>query len=149
MSSALRERALRLLARRDFACEELSRRLAPYAETADDLRALLSELLAEHLLSDERYAGERVRRRSARWGNGRLAEDLRAKGVSEGVISTTLAAEENEVTRACRVWQRKFAGEQALAGDAATRARQARFLANRGFSGETIRRVLRGDLEDD
>lgn len=149
MSGALRERALRLLARRDFACEDLSRRLAPHAESEEQLRALLSDLLAAHMLSDERYAGGRIRRRSARWGNRRLAEDLRTKGVSEGVINATLAAEEDEVTRACRVWRRKFAGEQAAAGDAATRARQARFLASRGFSGETIRRVLRGDLEDE
>ncbi|MDR0378784.1 MAG: RecX family transcriptional regulator, partial [Candidatus Accumulibacter sp.] len=31
----------------------------------------------------------------------------------------------------------------------ASRARQANFLARRGFSGETIRRVLRGGREDD
>ncbi|HEY1391934.1 MAG TPA: RecX family transcriptional regulator, partial [Methylibium sp.] len=40
------------------------------------------------------------------------------------------------------VWRRRFGGEPAE--DAATRARQMRFLAGRGFSTEVIRRVVRG-----
>lgn len=40
-------------------------------------------------------------------------------------------------------------GARAETPDAAERARQMRFLMSRGFSGETIRRVLRGDFEDD
>jgi regulatory protein len=46
------------------------------------------------------------------------------------------------------VWQRKF-GDRPEAADATERARQMRFLLSRGFSGETIRRVVRGDFEDD
>ena len=42
-----------------------------------------------------------------------------------------------------------LAGGPLAAGDAAERARQARFLAGRGFSADTIRRVLRGHLDDD
>jgi regulatory protein len=55
---------------------------------------------------------------------------------------------EDELTRARQIWEAKFAGKP-CAGDAHERARQSRFLMSRGFSAETVRRVLRGDFEDD
>lgn len=144
----LRERALRLLARREHARVELARKLAPHAESAEALAALLDDLSARRLLSDERYVEMRMNARGARFGNARLAYELRSQGVSEELVDAALAASEDELTRARQVWQRKFGGEP-KAHDVAGRARQTRFLMSRGFSGETIRRVLHGDFEDD
>lgn len=144
----LRERALRLLARREHARAELARKLAPHAESAGELEALLDDLNARGLLSDERYVEMRMNARGARFGNTRLAYELRTQGVSEELVDAALAANDDELTRARQVWQRKY-GEESTAPDAAGRARQQRFLMSRGFSGETIRRVLRGDFEDD
>jgi regulatory protein len=90
----------------------------------------------------------RMNARGARFGNARLAYELRTQGVSADLVDAALAAGDDELTRARQVWKRKF-GDQAGAVDAASRARQARFLMSRGFSGETIRRVLRGNFEDD
>ncbi len=149
MCNDLRERALRLLARRDYARQELSRKLAPHAESAQHLAALLDDLAAGSLLSDQRYAATRISSRGARVGDARLAYELRGKGVAEDVVSAALAGVEDELTRARGVWQRKFPGGPLAAADAAERARQARFLAGRGFSADTIRRVLRGHLDDD
>ena len=146
MSATLRERALRLLARREHARVELARKLAPHAESAEQLATLLDDLTARRLLSDERYAEMRMNARSSRFGDARLTHELRMQGVSEALVGEALAAGEDELTRARRVWQRKFGDAP---GDAAERARQMRFLMHRGFSGATIRRVLRGDSEDD
>jgi regulatory protein len=88
----------------------------------------------------------RLNGRSGRFGNARLAHELRTQGVADELVKQALTNVEDEQLRAQQVWQRKF-GNQAV--DAAERARQMRFLINRGFSGETIRRVLRGDFEDD
>lgn len=148
MSGTLRERALRLLARREHARVELSRKLAPHAESAEQLATLLDDLAARHLLSDERYVEMRLNARSARFGNARLAHELRTQGVAEDLVREALAGSEDEQSRARQVWLRKF-GSQPAAVDAAEVARQMRFLASRGFSGETIRRVLRGDFKDD
>ena len=74
--------------------------------------------------------------------------------MSDELVSTALAESADELTRARQVWQRKF-GDNAVSSEdspekrASDRARQMRFLMSRGFSGETIRRVLRGDFEDD
>ena len=146
MELTLRERALRFLARREHARAELARKLAPYAESAEQLAALLDDLAARRLLSDERYAEMRVNARSARYGNARLAHELRTQGVADELVAEALAAGDDELTRARAVWRRKFGAAPA---DAAERAKQMRFLMSRGFAGETIRRVLRGDFEDD
>jgi regulatory protein len=146
MSGTLRERALRLLARREHARQELSRKLAPHAESPEQLEALLDNLAERRLLSDERYVEMRLNARRARYGDARLAHELRTQGIRGELVSSALADGEDELGRARQVWKRKFGS---AAADAAERARQMRFLMNRGFSGETIRRVLRGDLEDD
>lgn len=147
MPASLRERALRLLARREHARAELARKLAPYAETADELEALLDDLAQRRLLSDERYAEMRLNARAARFGNRRLAQELRTQGVADELIDAALAETDDELARARAVWQRKF-GAPPASGDAAERNRQVRFLMARGFSGETIRRVLRDDFDE-
>jgi regulatory protein len=146
MSGTLRERALRLLARREHARQELSRKLAPHAESPEQLEALLDNLAERRLLSDERYVEMRLNARRARYGDARLAHELRTQGIRGELVSSALADGADELDRARQVWKRKF---DSAAADAAERARQMRFLMNRGFSGETIRRVLRGDFEDD
>jgi regulatory protein len=148
MSSSLRERALRLLARREHARMELARKLAPHAESAEELEQLLDDLCARRLLSDERYVEMRMNARSARFGNARLAHELRTQGVAGELVDTALSEATDELSRAREVWQRKF-GALSETQDASGRARQIRFLMGRGFSGETIRRVLRGDFEDE
>lgn len=148
MNATLRERALRLLARREYARAELARKLAAYAESAEELESLLDDLSEHRLLSDERYVEMRLNTRSARYGNARLAQELRSSGVGVELVDAALATVEDELARARQVWQRKY-GDSGGATDPAERARQTGFLMRRGFSGETIRRVLRGGHEND
>jgi regulatory protein len=154
MSDTLRERAMRCLARREHSRAELARKLGGLVESAEDvetLAALLDDLTARGFLSDERYAEIRVSARCARFGNTRLAHELRTQGVAEEVVTETLAANDREFSefaRALQVWQRKF-DSLPTASEHKERARQTRFLLYRGFSGEIIQRVLRGDFEDE
>ncbi len=148
MQISLRERALRLLARREHARAELARKLAPHAESAETLEALLDDLSERRLLSDVRYVEMRMNARRARFGDARLAHELRCQGVAQELVEAALAAGESELSRARQVWRRKFGARDGIP-DAAERARQVRFLMSRGFSGETVRRVLRGDFEED
>lgn len=146
MSGTLRERALRLLARREHSRTELARKLAPHAESAAALDAVLDDLQERQLLSDERYVDMRLRSRAGRLGNARLAYELRTQGIAAELVDAALAAGEDELTRARRVWQGKFGDDPV---DASGRARQIRFMQSRGFSATTIRRLVRGDFEDD
>lgn len=140
----LRARALRLLGRREYSRCELGQKLAAYAESPEAVDRLLDALQAGSYLSDQRYAHQRVRVRAVRYGNQRLADELRSKGLDGECIAAALAESEDETIRCCNVWQKKFDG---LPGNAEERMRQSRFLHGRGFSPEVIRRVLRGELE--
>ena len=146
MTDSLRDRALRLLARREYARVELQRKLAPLAESSEQLGLLLDDLQARRLLSDERYAEMRVTTRAGRFGNARLADEMRRQGVADEVVAEALAASDDELSRAQAVWVKKYGNLPVT--DVAEKAKRMRFLASRGFSAESIRRVVRGDFDD-
>ncbi len=138
----LRERALRLLARREHSRAELRRKLVARLTPEDDLEALLGDLLQRKLLSDERYAESRVHSLSRKFGAARIAHELRAKGLDKGLADqASKAARATEVGRAREVWRRKF---QLAPKTREERARQMRFLQSRGFSFDAIRVVVGG-----
>lgn len=139
--AALRVAALRLLTRRDHSRAELKGKLAVQAASEEQLEAVLDRLQAERLLSDPRYASQRVAARANRYGNARLKQELRQNGVSDDDIAAALPEAGDEAERCQAVWARKF---RELPQTAAERAKQMRFLQYRGFSGEAIRRVMRG-----
>ena len=120
-----------------------SRRLPPTADMQASVDSLLDWLAANGHLSEARFVEARVRTRAARLGNLRIRHELAQHGL-QLAPDEAQALKDSEFARARRVWTRKF---EASPGDAASRARQARFLAARGFSPDVIRRLLRGDDE--
>ncbi|KAB2926689.1 MAG: recombination regulator RecX [Dechloromonas sp.] len=137
----LRVRALQLLTRRDYSRAELQKKLATHAESAEELDSVLDTLQSERLLSDQRYAVQRVAARAGRYGDARLKQELHLKGVGDDDIAAALPEGGDETERCRMVWQRKF---RQLPQSPEERAKQMRFLQYRGFSSEAIRRVLRG-----
>ena len=133
----LRARALRHLVRREHSRAELARKLAPHAESPQAIEALLDALLSRKQQSDERFAAERARVLSRKYGPAKIRQDLKARGIAEDVIGRV--ALEDDVKRAAEILQRKY---RAPASTREERARRARFLQGRGFSYETIRSVL-------
>jgi regulatory protein len=138
---ALRVAALRLLTRRDYGRAELKAKLTTDAGSEEQLNSVLDALHAEGLLSDRRYASERVAARAVRYGNVRLKQELRQHGISDDDIAAALPEGGDEAARCRAVWARKFGR---LPVDATERGRQMRFLQYRGFSGEAIRGAMRG-----
>lgn len=142
----LKARALRLLMRREHSRMQLGARLAPFAESPAAVETLLDELVQRKLLSEDRMAEQRAHVLSRKYGVARIRQDLKAKGVAEDAIVRVAAeAQSTELARATEIWRRKF---REPAADPAGRARQMRFLASRGFSGEVIRKVLAAAGDD-
>ncbi|CAB3796995.1 Regulatory protein RecX [Paraburkholderia caffeinitolerans] len=142
---SLKGRALGYLSRREYSRAELSRKLMPFTENADELEALLDALEREGWLSDARFAESVVYRRAARVGAGRIVSELKRHAVGDELIEEVNAQlRETELARARAVWQKKY-GQ--LPETPAERARQARFLAARGFSMSIIGKILKG-IED-
>lgn len=140
---SLKARAVGLLSRREYSRKELSQRLALHAPDEETLTALLDGLQREGWLSDERYARSQLNQRSARQGERRIIGDLRRQGVADELLDTLsedLRATEYE--RAVQVWRKRFEGK-ALPDTPKEYARQARFLAARGFAGHVVGKVLK------
>ena len=142
----LRERALRLLARREHSRAELAGKLRRYAAPEEDLEILLDDLSRRKLLSDERYAESRAHALSRKYGAARIAHELRAKGLGKELAEQASGvARATEVERAREIWRRKF---RAAPKTREERAKQMRFLQSRGFSFDAIRAVVAGPGED-
>jgi len=136
----LRERALRLLARREHSRAELVRKLGQAGFAQHDIAPLLDELEEKNWLSDQRFAESYVADHRARAGSIKLGYDLRQRGVSEAIIEGVLSEHrDSELQRAQEVWQKKFGS---ASSDATEKARQIRFMQSRGFTSEVIRRTI-------
>ena len=145
---SLKGRALRLLSQREHSRAELVAKLAPHVQDGDDLAAVLDDLQARDFISEARVAESVVHRRAAKLGTQRLVQELRGKGLDEDLVRATAERlRATELARAQAVWQQRFGGQPATRPE--ERARQMRFLAARGFSGDTVRRVLRGAPDGD
>jgi regulatory protein len=139
---SLKGRALRLLAGREHSRRELERKLAAHEAEPGQLKAALDELQARGFIDEQRVLDSLVYRRAPRLGAARIRQELQAKGLdAERVALAVASLQASEVERARAVWRKKFGVPPA---DAAQRAKQARFLAARGFDGAVIRRVLGG-----
>jgi len=142
----LRGRAVAYLARREHTRAELARKLAPHAESPDEVQAVLDELARRKLISDERYAITRSEALAQKFGAARVVRELRDKGVAADSIERISGElKTNELERAREVWRKRFG---ATPRNAAERAKQGRFLQGRGFSFEVIRRVIGGSDEE-
>lgn len=147
---SLKGRALRYLAAREHSRAELATKLSRHVGPEDDPDAVarvLDELAAKGFIDEARVAESVLHRRAGRLGGARVLQELRAKGLPGDVVADAAAQlRSTELARAQAVWRRKFGQPPA---DAAERARQLRFLAARGFSGDVARRALGGAADDD
>ena len=144
----VRAKALALLARREHSAQELKAKLLDRGYDSTAVEAVLSSLAAQKLLSDARFVQEFVAARVRR-GSGplKIREELRGRGVSGELVDEALAGlQAGWSTGAEAARQKRFGA--ALPKDMQERARQARFLQQRGYTMQDIRKALKGDLDD-
>jgi regulatory protein len=146
-SKSMRQVALGLLLRRDYASGELGQALMQRGGAPAEIESLIDELREDGMLDDARFVANFVRQRSER-GQGpvRIAMELRSRQLSEELIDLGLAVID-WADRARYARQRKFGASQPLAR--VERARQARFLQYRGFSADHIRTALGASFDPD
>lgn len=174
---SLKAQALALLARREYSRSELQTRLlaharkraaaaaeapavdpwdheaaaaqpqeAPSAEALHaEVDAVLDWLASRQYQSDTRFVETRVNARAARHGERRIRHELAQHGLTLDA-DTAQQLRSTEVQRAHEVWLKRFG---VVATEAHERARQMRFLAARGFSAESVRRVVGGRDPDE
>ena len=138
---SLRERALALLARREHSRFELAHKLERAGFAPEAIAPLLDEFERKNWLSDRRFAEAWVHDHRAKSGAIKLAYELRQRGVADAVVEAVLAQQpDSELDRARAVWLKKFGAAPASPTDY---AKQARFMAGRGFSAGVLRALLK------
>lgn len=151
---SLKGRALRLLSMREYSRPELERRLKHHAPEPGLLARALDELEAKGFIDAQRVIDSVIHRRAGKLGAARIQHELQNKGLDAGLVLDAVARlQATELGRARAVWHKKFGGARAddsAAGvaDVSERSRQMRFLASRGFDGDTIRRVVSQSSDD-
>lgn len=147
--SEMRAWAYRLLGRREYSVAELGQRLRlkwPNSESgqgSDLVAELLDALVAENLLSDERFTESFVRSHIQRQhGPLKIRAALRAKGVSDSLISGELESHAEAWTDLAAQWlERQHTGPL----DYASRGKFYRRLQNRGFTHDQAMAALARD----
>jgi len=138
----LRVKAMDLLARREYSCSELAKKLTTKLLLADEDQAILSTVLEtlvkDDLLSDERFAESLVRSR-VRKGHGprRITQELHQCGI--GAKLTALVLQDCGADwhhQAAAVADKKYGSQPA--NDIKETAKRSRFLQYRGFNAEQI-----------
>ncbi len=126
---------------REHSRVELARKLAPHAESEEALSAVLDALEQTGEMSEQRFVESLIRRRSERYGSRLIEHELHGHRVPDdisGPLLRELAADERQ--RALAVWRKRFGRAPE---DMTERAKQHRFLAQRGFDAEVISAVFR------
>jgi regulatory protein len=142
---AIRSVAMDLLARREHSEQELARKLGARGFEVDAVNDALQLLVADGLLSNQRFAEAFVHSRFQRGaGPQKIRAELRERGIGDELIGQCFESlDEDWQARLREVREKKFGA--GLPGDFRERSRQMRFLQQRGFSAEQIARVLRDD----
>jgi len=145
----IRVKAMDLLARREYSRQELQIRLLQRDYAAELVDQVITQLVSEGLLSDERFVESFISSRMQR-GQGpvRIRAELRDRGISEDLIETMLDMRDPAWrTSLYEIHARRFAG--VIPATLGERARQQRFLTYRGFTSEQIRALFRQDVDSE
>ena len=139
--------AMNMLARREHSVFELTRKLQQKDFPSELIQQVIERLVADNLLSDERYAEAYVRMRSARgYGLQRIRMEMQERGVASELISDALDNSEVDWNALAQEVRNKKFGEQ-QPDEYALRAKQMKFLQYRGFSHAQINAAVTG-LDD-
>lgn len=141
--AAATERARRLLAAREHSRLELRRKLQQRGHPEDAIEQALDRLEAEGALDEARLVEEYIDERAAKgFGPLRIRAELREKGLTDALIDPALdQVKEDWSAYMAEVYDRRFGS--APPPDHDEYARRGRFLEQRGFPVEMIRRFLR------
>lgn len=132
--SEIRDIALRYLGRREYAVQELRQKLLQRGADSRLTDTVITELVEQNLLSDERFTEMYIRMRvRLLFGPLKIRAELRGRGIADHLAAQFMPSEEDAWFNAAAKWaEKKCRGEM----DYAERARVYRSLMNRGFTHE-------------
>lgn len=133
---------MRLLARREHSRRELLDKLALRGFERNEVEPVIDDMAEQNWQNDERFAECYVRQRIANgYGPMRIAYELQQRGITG--VDLNLQAEHQAggwQNLALEVYLGKYGDEKSLTAN--EWLKRSRFLQQRGFSGDLIKRVM-------
>ena len=140
--NSIRESALRLLARRDHAFNELYNKLALRGFPSEEITTTLKLLQQENLLNESRYIANFIRSRCYKgFGPLKICAELGRHGIDQHRVRTHEEWQGIDWHENALLVRKKRFGS-ALPTVIKERVKQMRFLLQRGFTQEQVRVVL-------
>ena len=130
----IRDIAVRYLTRREYGVEELRQKLLQRGAESTLTDTVVSALVDENLVSDQRFTEMYIRMRVRRlFGPLKIKGELRSRGIADYLIEDALPSDQETWFDSATQWaSKRCQGELDYAG----RAKIYRSLRNRGFTHE-------------
>ena len=144
--------------KKEYSKQELSQKLLQTAirnlpnfdsiEIQKIVEVIIKKLQNYNYINDERFAKINLQTKSYKYGNQRLIFDLQQKGISQEIINQNIEEfKENEFQRCLNLYIKKFKKTAEINAENPEKynkekTKQIRFLASRGFSLNTIYKVI-------
>lgn len=142
------DRALGMLARREYSQRELRVRLEHAGCDEDESASALRKLRERHYQDDRRFGEMIVRARVGQgYGPARIQAELRSHGLADAAIRALIDAADADWAALAAAQLRKKYGTKRT-GDHAERGKRAAFLLRRGFTAATVRIVTHSEVGD-
>jgi len=132
---------LRLLARREHSRRELLDKLALRGFDRDDVEPVIDQIAEQNWQNDARYAEAYVRQRIQNgYGPMRIRYELQQRGINDADLDAQAEEQGGWQNLLLDVYSRKYDDEKSLTQN--EWLKRSRFLQQRGFSGEMIKRLF-------
>jgi len=141
--------AIRMLTGREHSCFELVEKLKKKGHGSDDIDDVVAQLLKDKYLNDARFAEMFIRSKSKRGiGPIKIQMELQQRSVDSSLIDEYLDFNQPDWFESAIEVRCKRFGE-VLPDDVNEKAKQIRFLQQRGFTQKQIMSVITSNVFDD
>ena len=142
----LKNRALYYLAKREYGFVELVKKIKPFATDQLDLNLdncyqIVEELKLKGLQSDYRFCESYINSKKRKFGPQKISYELKQKEIDDFLIEEFIEVLRNEEYQSAKiVWEKKYSS---LPTDLNEKNKQIKFMQNRGFSFDTIKKIIK------
>jgi regulatory protein len=142
----LKNRALYYLAKREYGFVELINKIKSFATdelnlNLDSCYQIVEELKKKGLQSDYRFCESFVNSKKRKFGLQKISYELKQKQIDDFLIEEFIDALRDEEYESARlVWKKKYTS---LSSDLNEKNKQIKFMQNRGFSFDTIKKIIK------
>jgi regulatory protein len=142
--SATRDCALRILTRREHSIFELKQKLRGRGFEESAIEQVVQEMLSQNYLNEERFVEAWIYHRQQRgFGPNRIRMELQTQQISETLIEAYLDEHNDDWSIKASELRSKHFGEYPT--DYPTRAKQQRYLYQKGFTNAQINAAMQQD----